>query len=225
MKIAGFVKNSFVDYPNKISAVIFTYGCNFNCWYCHNKHILKSDVKLLNQQEIFDFLNKRKGLIDAVVISGGEPTLQNDLDIFITKIKKMGYLVKLDTNGSNPNLLQDLIDKKLIDYIAMDIKNDFENYSYTCGVKVNIENIKKSIDILLSSKIDYEFRTTLAPEILEENFENMIQFLAKANKYYLQKCNIPKGYAIPITNHKATAEKFLEKAKKNIHYSCLRGFD
>ena len=188
MKIAGFVKNSFVDFPNKISSVIFTKGCNFNCWYCHNKHIIGNETQqLIDEKEVFEFLNKRKNLIDAVVISGGEPTLQIDLKDFIIKIKKMGFCVKLDTNGSNPHIVEDLLNCNLLDYIAMDIKTSLQNYDKVCGIKVNIENIKKTIEIIMNSNIDYEFRTTIAPEIQQEDIDDILQIIKNSKNYYLQK--------------------------------------
>ena len=226
MKIAGFVKNSFVDFPNKISSVIFTKGCNFNCWYCHNKHIIGNETQqLIDEKEVFEFLNKRKNLIDAVVISGGEPTLQIDLKDFIIKIKKMGFCVKLDTNGSNPHIVEDLLNCNLLDYIAMDIKTSLQNYDKVCGIKVNIENIKKTIEIIMNSNIDYEFRTTIAPEIQQEDIDDILQIIKNSKNYYLQKCNIPNGYPLIISNNKSKAEKFLEKSKKYTINTALRGFE
>ena len=129
MKIGGFLKQSFVDFPATISAVIFTSGCNINCWYCHNRELIdgtkEEDVSL---EYIYDFLEKRKGFLDGVVISGGEPTLQRDLKHFIYKVKELGFKIKLDTNGTNPNILKELLNEKIIDYVAMDIKNNLKKH-------------------------------------------------------------------------------------------------
>lgn len=226
MKIAGFVKNSFVDYPSKISAVIFTLGCPFSCWYCHNKHIIGEVSKnLIKESEVFDFLNKRRGLIDAVVISGGEPTMQNDLIEFIQKVKKLGYLVKLDTNGVNPNVIQKLLDNNLLDYIAMDIKRSIDNYDSFSNGKINKKNILSSIEIIKNCNIDYEFRTTLIHQIDYEEFSSMLSLIKGAKNYYIQKCKYPVDMPVYITNSKANAEKFLEISKKIVNNCSLRGFD
>ena len=128
MKIAGFNKTSFVDYPGKIACVVFTPHCNMRCDYCHNKHILEGYVPLIDEGEIFDHIEKRKGMISALVITGGEPTLQAGLVDFIKKVKALDLAVKLDTNGSKPELIKDLLDQDLLDYIAMDIKSPFDKY-------------------------------------------------------------------------------------------------
>jgi pyruvate formate lyase activating enzyme len=183
LKFAGFIKSSFVDYPNEISAVVFTSGCNFNCWYCHNQGLINGKIEeseMIDEKEILDFLNKRKGLLDGLVISGGEPTLHSDLKDFIRKVKKLGFKVKLDTNGTNPKLLQDLIDKRLIDFVAMDIKTTLEKYNDVIGKFSRIEDVKTSISILMNSNIDYEFRTTFAPGISVEDIENIAKMIAGA---------------------------------------------
>ena len=151
--IGGLKKTSLLDYPDKISAIVFTQGCNFRCGYCHNPNLLKP-----NQQEdiysvdvFFDFLKKRVGKLDGVVITGGEPTLQKDLIPFVEHIKSLGFLVKLDTNGSNPQVLEELLNNKLIDYVAMDIKAPLEKYSQVVGVDIDIEKVQKSINLLFNS--------------------------------------------------------------------------
>lgn len=150
MNIASFLGTSFIDYPGNISLVIFTKGCNMNCPYCHNKN-LETKFELINEKIIFDLLIKRKNLIDAVTISGGEPTLQSDLYGFCFAIKEMGYKIKLDTNGTNPKILKDLIDNKLVDYIAMDIKTSPDKYNELCGK--SFDSIKNSIKLIQSFKI------------------------------------------------------------------------
>ena len=153
MKIGGFVKNSFVDYPGKIACTIFTVGCNMRCWYCHNSHLFNKQKNLISEEEIFEFLQTHKDFLDGVVISGGEPTLQPDLIDFIKKIKFFGNDVKLDTNGTNFDVLDHLIKEKLVDYVAMDIKAPIEDYEKITLVKNNIENINNSIDLLLKGVV------------------------------------------------------------------------
>ncbi|MCK5459637.1 anaerobic ribonucleoside-triphosphate reductase activating protein [Candidatus Parcubacteria bacterium] len=192
MAIRGFQKFSLIDYPDKTAAAIFTGGCNFNCAYCHNKELINfNENGKIFEKEILDFLQTRIGLLDAVCISGGEPTLQKDLPRFIRKIKKMGFLIKLDTNGTNPKMLKNLIDKKLIDYVAMDIKAplDWQNYEKIIRVKnINlIKAVKKSVDILLKGKTDYEFRTTVAKNLLSKSdVEKIAKGIKGTEKYYLQ---------------------------------------
>ena len=228
MQILGIEKVSMVDYPNKIATTIFTGGCNFRCPFCHNSGIVEQKYPAIDQDEIFSYLQDRKALIDAVVVSGGEPTLQPDLEEFITKIKQMGYPVKLDTNGTNPFILKTLLDKNLLDYVAMDIKNNFEDYSTITGVKnPNVENIKVSLDILKTSGVSYELRTTLVENFhKEENIIKMSQELAGENILYLQKfvasdnC-ITKGLSeVP----KITAINYAELLSKTINNVALRGY-
>ena len=160
--IGGFQKLTLSDYPGNTACIIFTKGCNFNCSYCQNSSLIKiNDKDLITEDDIFKYLESRKKLLDGVVISGGEPTIQKNLKELIIKIKNMGFKVKLDTNGSNPNLLEELIKEKLLDYVAMDIKNIFSKYEEVINAKVKIDNIKKSIEILKNSEIDHEFRTTI----------------------------------------------------------------
>lgn len=224
MKIAGFVKNSFVDYPNNICSVVFTFGCPLSCYYCHNKHLL--DVNsFVDENVVFDYINKRKNLVDAVTISGGEPTIQPDLKDFIKKIKKTGLKVKLDTCGVNPDITKNLIDSKLIDYVAMDLKGSLEQYTDICNVKVDISKIKKTVTILKQSNIDYEFRTTLVPEINDSNFEKMMELVNGAKNFYIQKCNCGKFDQKTVKDLAINAEKFLKISKANVIHASLRGFD
>lgn len=186
--IGGFQKLTLSDYPGNTACIIFTKGCNFNCSYCQNSSLIKiNDKDLITEDDIFKYLESRKKLLDGVVISGGEPTIQKNLKELIIKIKNMGFNVKLDTNGSNPNLLEELIKEKLLDYVAMDIKNIFSKYEEVINAKVKIDNIKKSIEILKNSEIDHEFRTTIIknyhdiPKILK-----ICKYLGKKEKIYLQ---------------------------------------
>jgi pyruvate formate lyase activating enzyme len=192
MKIKGFIKNTFIEYPGKIAAMIFLPSCNFRCSFCFNPElILESDkIKDVDEKEVFGFLEKQKKWIDAVVISGGEPTLHKDLPEFIKKIKSLGYLVRLYTNGTNPEMLKQLIDKKLIDSIAMDIKAPLTENSYEAitNVKGMIEKVKKSISLIMGSDLDYEFRTTVVPSLhSEKDIEEIAKYVKDANLLILQK--------------------------------------
>ncbi len=163
MKIGGFQKFSLIDYPGKISAVIFVQGCNFRCPYCHNRELVLPEYFSfsLQEEEILEFLENRKGKIEGVVITGGEPTIFPDLPDLLLKIKRLGYYIKLDTNGSNPQMIKLLIERKLVDYIAMDVKAPLEKYKEITGVNADTEKIASSIKLIKSSGIEYEFRTTV----------------------------------------------------------------
>jgi len=196
MKIAFLQKQSLIEYPGKISAVIFMAGCNLRCVFCYVPHLVLperiKELKPIPEKEIFSFLKERKGFLEAVAISGGEPTLNPELPEFIGKIKKLGYLVELETNGTNFEMLKKLVEEKLIDYVATDIKHKFEFekwYEITGRVltKELFENIRKSINFLLEGKIDYELRTTLIKEFhKKEDIIEICKSIKKAKVYYLQ---------------------------------------
>lgn len=189
MEFVGIDKFSLLDYDEKVSIVLFSPACNFRCPFCHNGNsVLNADTPI-PFNEIYEFLKSRVGLIDAVVFTGGEPTLMAELKNRIKQVKGLGFLIKLDTNGTHPNVLQDLLDEGLLDYVAMDIKNSERLYAETAGCPgVNIENIKKSIEILKNSGINYEFRTTLVKEFhSEESIREMRDLVKGGKKIYLQK--------------------------------------
>lgn len=189
MIIDGFQKLTLLDFPGTMACILFTKGCNLKCPFCHNGPLVLNKDKngLISEEEIFEYLKKRKKILDGVVISGGEPLLQKDIKRFIFDIKKLGYKIKIDTNGTSPNLLKELIDENLIDYVAMDIKNMFEKYPKITGCKnINIDNIKKSIEVLKSKKIDYEFRTTIVKEFHEVNDIKKILSYIGDSKYFIQ---------------------------------------
>lgn len=190
MEIAGIVKNSFVDYPGKIATTIFTCGCNMNCWYCHNRDIITSTEGEYDEDKILTFLNDRKSFLDGVVISGGEPTLQKDLKELIKKIKSLNLLVKLDTNGTNPHVLKDLIAENLLDYVAMDIKAPFDKYNIITKID-NIEKVKESVNILKTSGIKHEFRTTYAPNLNKDDIMRLLVDIAPCENYSLQQYKKP----------------------------------
>ncbi|MDI3534351.1 MAG: pyruvate formate lyase activating enzyme [Thermosediminibacterales bacterium] len=190
MNIGGLQKFSLIDYPGKISAVVFTQGCNFRCPYCHNPELVNPDFfeEPLCNEEVFGFLKSRKGKLDAVVVTGGEPTLQTDLIDFIERIKDMGYLVKLDSNGSNPETINKLIESRTIDYFAMDIKAPLEKYKEIARSSVDPGKIKQSIKLIMDSGLDYEFRTTVIKSMLDLNDIIQIAKIIKgAERYVLQK--------------------------------------
>lgn len=185
MHIGGIQKFSLLDYPDKISAIVFTQGCNFRCGYCHNPELLVIKEKPDNSG-FFEFLKNRKGKLDGVVITGGEPCLQADLHDFIKQIRKMGFCVKLDTNGSMPDALKQVIFD--VDYVAMDIKAPVEKYGEITKVNVNLDKIKESIKLIMESGVDYEFRTTVIKSQLNlKDFENIGKLIKGAKRYYLQK--------------------------------------
>ena len=166
MKISGLQKMTLLDYPGKIACTVFFSGCNFRCPFCHNGELLDGSAEpVMDTQEFLAFLGKRKGLLDAVCVSGGEPTLMPELAAFLQAVKELGYLIKLDTNGSRPEVLKDLVNRGLLDYVAMDIKNSPARYGETAGAKVALERIEESIRFLLEEHVDYELRTTVAAQL------------------------------------------------------------
>lgn len=189
MLISGLQKLTLLDYPGKTAAIVFTYGCNFRCPFCHNALLVTERMQdIISEQEVLSFLEKRRGLLDAVCITGGEPTLQKDLKDFIVKVRSLGYAVKLDTNGTNPMLLEELLTECLLDYVAMDIKNAPDKYSLTAGTDVDLNNILKSIELIKSKAPDYEFRTTVTMELhTEADILSIAELVGKDSKYYLQQ--------------------------------------
>lgn len=205
MKIKGIQKTTLIDYPGKIACTLFLFGCNFRCGFCHNPElVLREETDDLSEKEILDFLEKRKGKLEGVCFTGGEPLLSLDKN-FVKKIKEKGYFVKIDTNGSFPDNLKKFIDAKLVDYIAMDIKSSKEKYSEITNTQVNLEDIEKNIKLIANSGLNYEFRTTLIPGIHDgEEIEKLgkwvYEFIGfKPKKYCLQ------GF---VNNGKFNDEKF-----------------
>lgn len=190
MRIIGFEKLSLVDYDGYASATLFCGGCNFRCPFCHNGELVLNEGMYdeYSKEEIFAYLKKRLGLLDAVTISGGEPTLNSDLPRFIESIKDIGYKVKLDTNGTNPSMIKYLIDKNLVDFIAMDIKSSIEGYSVATGLKNIPQGVLQSVELLKLNRVDYEFRTTLVKELItREDILSMRTWLKGAKKHVFQK--------------------------------------
>ena len=227
MKISGFQKLTLLDFPGKIACIIFTQGCNFCCSYCQNSLLIPHEnEELIAEEEIFEYLNQRKKILDGIVISGGEPTIQIGLTNFIKRVKELGLLVKLDTNGSNPNLLKQLIEEKLVDYVAMDIKNLLEDYEEVTKCKVNIANIKKSMEILKQGKVEYEFRTTIIKNIhtLDKILE-ICKYFDKKHPVYLQNFE-QSEYVIDKKLESFTKDELIEiekKVKKEYPNVVVRG--
>lgn len=190
MNIQGLQKMTLLDYPGKVAATVFTGGCNFRCPYCHNASLVLNDrdVQDISEAVFFDFLAKRKGLLDGVCISGGEPLLQREIERFISVIRSLGFLVKLDTNGSVPSKLRELVGDGLIDYVAMDIKNSPAGYARTAGTTEDIlPNVKQSVAFLLSGHVEYEFRTTVVKGFhTKEDFAAIGEWIQGARRYFLQ---------------------------------------
>lgn len=230
MQIFGMEKLSLVDYDGKIATTLFTGSCNFKCGFCHNSPLVL-DYKNLpeySMEEVFSYLTKRKGVIEGVCISGGEPTLQKDLPDFCQKIKELGYPIKLDTNGTNPKMVELLTKEGLVDYFAMDIKNNLEDYASIIGFdKFDTKNIETSVEFFLNGGAPYEFRTTLIKEFhKEENIVKIGQWIKGANKYFLQKF---KDSDSCIQSHLSAVddsqvEKFKEILQKTIPNTYLRGY-
>jgi pyruvate formate lyase activating enzyme len=188
VRIGGIQKNSFIDFPGKISCVVFASGCNFKCPYCHNPELIKNTANQHSEFEILKFLDERKQWLDAVVVSGGEPTLQENIGAFCKKVKSMGYPVKLDTNGSRPEVIDDLIKQQLIDYIAMDIKTVPHQYSPVIIKECNPEDIFSSIEIIMAAGIEYEFKTTCVKPLVDTSVMDQItRLIHGAKRYAIQR--------------------------------------
>lgn len=190
MIIDGFSKLTLLDYPENVACIIWTRGCNFRCPFCQNSELIRmtKDEGNIKEEDVLSYLEKRKGILDGIVISGGEPTMQKGLYEFIKKVKTIGLKVKLDTNGFNPKVLKKLIDDNLLDYVAVDIKNDLDHYDKICGLnKITLDNLLETIKILENSHILYEFRTTVMKNYHnEQRIENILSLIGKNANYYLQ---------------------------------------
>ena len=228
MIIKGLQKTTLLDFPGKVACTVFTAGCNFKCPFCHNASLVISPdtSDTISEEEIFAFLKKRRGILDGVCITGGEPLLQRDIEDFIKKIRELGLAVKLDTNGAYPERLRSIIDNGLVDYVAMDIKNSKEKYALTAGADVDIEKISESVRILMESDVEYEFRTTVARELHSpEDIQSIGEWIAGADRYFLQSFTdsgeiIGDGYSAYSPQDMGA---LLETVKQYIPSSALRG--
>ncbi len=218
MFIAGFQKLTLIDYPGHIAATVFTVGCNFRCPFCHNPELvvrgaLGVEYGKAKEKEFFELLKERKGKLEGVCITGGEPTIQADLAKFIRRVKELGYKVKLDTNGARPDVLRDLFQENLLDFVAMDIKSDPRNYGKLTSSEADLERIKLSVDLIRNSGVDYEFRTTVAPGLhKEKDFLEIAKWLEGSKKYVLQKYE-DKGKILDPTLKKRIKGKKLDLTK------------
>lgn len=236
MKISGLQKLTLLDFPGRVAAIVFTGGCNLRCPFCQNSPLVLSPetVPCVSEEEFRQFLRRRKGLLDGICVTGGEPTLHADLPEFIASVRDAGYLTKLDTNGTNPAMLEQLLREKLLDYVAMDIKAGPQNYARVCGLDNGaeaerlLEHVRLSARLLRDSGVDYEFRTTAVNGLhTEQDFAEIAQWLSGCNHYYLQQFrDCPE---VLLENHPFSAfsdeemRKFLEIVQKEIPQAALRG--
>jgi pyruvate formate lyase activating enzyme len=234
MEFGGIEKTTLIDYPGRVAATIFLLGCNFRCPFCYSAElVLPEKIKeqpKISKKEILDFLKERRELLEGIVICGGEPTIHGKLPDFIRKIKDLGYSVKLDTNGSNPEMLKRLIDGKLIDYVAMDIKAPLgakiqnskfkiQKYERATGVKADLNKIRESIEIIKKSEIDYEFRTTVVPTFhSKEDIIQIARDISPAKKYYLQNFRAEKTLDPRFEKIKPFSGDFLSGIKEEISH-------
>ena len=213
MKIAHLLPTTLIDYPGKVAALIYTSGCNFRCPFCHNSELVIPEkmktMQLIPENEILYFLRERGNFLDALSITGGEPTLHDDLPRFIERVKKSGLLVKLDTNGSRPEVLEELFGDHLLDYVAMDVKGPATRYSELAGVHVDLDAIRRSIELIMNNAPDYEFRTTVAPTITPADIEDTVELVRGAKRYFLQAFVVPEGKDLvdPSWNDKSALSK------------------
>ncbi len=189
MKIHGLQKMTLLDYPGRVACTVFLGGCDMRCPFCHNAELLDGSAPaIMDETELLSFLEKRRGLLDGVAITGGEPLLREEIPSFLEKIRSIGYPIKLDTNGTHPAMLRRLMEADLVQYVAMDIKNSPERYEETAGGPVNLEAVRESVSLLLSGKTEYEFRTTVVAELHDdESFRSIGPWIRGARRYYLQK--------------------------------------
>ena len=231
MQICGFNKTTLLDYPEHVAATIFTGGCNFRCPFCQNGDLVlrPGSVPTISEEDVLQVLRKRKGILTGVCITGGEPTLQHDLAEFIAKIKELGYLIKLDSNGYRPDVLQSLHKKGLLDYIAMDIKSSPENYAAVAGVRqMDMNIIRSSVDFIRTCGLPYEFRTTAVRELhTAQDFHRIGEWLAGCDAYYIQSYQESSGVINPIFSsyEKKELENLLEILRPYIPNCHLRGVD
>ena len=228
MLILGLQKLTLLDYPGRTACTVFTGGCNFRCPFCHNAPLVipGRGQEPYTEEEVLSYLKKRAGLLDGVCVTGGEPTLQEDLEAFLRQVRALGYPVKLDTNGSRPEALRALIGQGLLDYVAMDVKSSPEEYARACGVPVDLEKVNESIDLLLSGCVDYEFRTTVVaglhtPQIIEQTARR----IAGAKRYFLQAF-VDSGDLITPGWHALSREEMeacAQAARRHVPFVELRG--
>ena len=227
MKLGGLMKMTLLDFPGRVACTVFTTGCNWRCPFCHNAGLATGHGDAIDEEELFAFLKKRQGILDGVAITGGEPTLWQDLDAFIEKIRALGYAVKLDTNGTNPEMLRRLCEGGLLDMVAMDIKNAPQRYAKTCGVQdCSFEKIRQSAEFLMEGNVPFEFRTTVVKGLHDEDsFRKIGEWLHGPWAYYLQAFQdsgelMQRGMQ---GFEKAQMQHFLEVVKPYLPRAEIRG--
>ena len=230
MDIHGLQKLTLLDFPGHIACTVFLGGCDFRCPFCHNAEIIDgSSEVIMKDDELLEFLKKKQGLLDGVAITGGEPLLRKDLPEFLEKVRALGYQIKLDTNGTHPERLRELMEKKLVDYVAMDIKNSPARYAQTAGLKsMDLSSVRESVSLLLTGKADYEFRTTVLAELHdEESFREIGKWIRGAKRYFLQpfvdRDSVPFG-GLHAPSREALIG-FLEIVKPYVEQAEIRGMD
>ena len=228
MLIKGFQKLTLLDFPGRTACTVFTGGCNYRCPFCHNAVLVtENDGEYYTEEEIFEHLEKRRGIIDGVAVTGGEPLLQKDIESFLYEIKDRGFAVKLDTNGSFPEKLEGILQLGIADYVAMDIKNRPEKYAETVGLeKFDIAPVRRSIDLLMNSGVEYEFRTTVVSDFhTADDIEALAQWIQGAKRYFLQNFvdsgNLIDGTCTGVSP--STMREMLDRARKFIPGAELRG--
>ena len=227
MVLGGLQKLTLLDFPGHVACTVFTLGCNFRCPFCHNALLVEGeDSPTYDVEEFFSFLQKRKGVLDGVAVTGGEPLLQKDIIPFLQRIKDMGFAVKLDTNGSFPKVLKEILDKNLVDYVAMDVKNAKEKYPLTAGWQGDISQVEESIRLLMQGSVPYEFRTTTVAQLhTVEDFRSMGKWIRGAQRYYIQQFResehiLGEGFTPPTEEQ---MNLYLLAARECIPHAQLRG--
>lgn len=227
MVFAGFQRLTLLDYPGKVACTLFTGGCNFRCPFCHNASLVKGGGECISEESVLSYLKKRQGILEGVCISGGEPLLHGELPEFIRKVRELGYCVKLDTNGYFPDRLAELIGEGLIDHVAMDVKSSFERYPAVSGVsELDLSRIERSIDILMSGKVSYEFRTTVAGGLhTADDIREAARMIAGAERYYLQNF-VDSGDVLAsgfVSLDEAQMLEMLDAARDHVKNAQIRG--
>lgn len=231
MYFCGMNKTTLLDYPGHVAATVFTGGCNMRCPFCQNSGLVLApgSQPVISERQVLDFLEKRKGILEGICITGGEPTLQEELGIFICRVRELGYLVKLDTNGYRPQTLRRLMEEEMLDYVAMDIKASREHYGIACGLPdVELPLIEESVELLKNSRIPYEFRTTVVKGIHSpEEFTAIGQWLQGCRAYYLQNYRDSEQVMRPGFEgfERRELEEMRERAAKYIPQTALRGVE
>jgi len=227
MILGGLQKLTLLDFPEHVACTVFTLGCNFRCPFCHNAPLVQGEnTPQYDVEEFFAYLEKRKGILDGVAVTGGEPLLQKDIEEFLGRIKEMGYAVKLDTNGAFPDKLQSILQKGLADFVAMDIKNAPDRYEETAGCTGILEKVQKSAKLLMEGDTPFEFRTTAVQQLhTAENFRDIGRWIAGTSRYYIQQFQdsgniLEQGYTAPT---KEEMETYLQAVREFVPKAELRG--